>query len=378
MEKQLTGLEYKIQEMAERIRALREITGLSTAEMAQRTGVSEEEYIRCESGQSDLNFAFLYRCSLSLGVDITDIIEGQSPKLRGYTVTRAGQGQKIEQAHGMVYYNMASDFRNRISEPLFVVNKYSEEAEHSPIALTSHEGQEFDLVLKGRLKVQVGEHTEILEAGDSIYYDSSTPHGMLAVDGRDCLFMAVVLPGETTLSEDLVQESLRQVHDGEQRRVTVASAFIDTVENQDGALQKISFHDEDKFNFAFDVVDALAKRDPNKLAMLHISRDMTERRFTFNDMKRASNQAANYFKSLGIKRGDRVMLVLKRHYQFWFAILGLHKLGAIAIPATNQLVEKDFVYRFQAADVNAIVCTADGDVADAVENASLSCPCQKS
>ena len=124
MEKQLTGLEYKIQEMAERIRALREITGLSTAEMAQRTGVSEEEYIECESGQRDLNFAFLYRCSLSLGVDITDIIEGQSPKLRGYTVTRAGQGQKIEQAHGMVYYNMASDFRNRISEPLFVVNKY--------------------------------------------------------------------------------------------------------------------------------------------------------------------------------------------------------------------------------------------------------------
>ena len=82
-EKQLTGLEYKIREMAERIRALREITGLSTAEMAQRTGVSEEEYIRCESGQSDLNFAFLYRCSLSLGVDITDIIEGQSPQLRG-------------------------------------------------------------------------------------------------------------------------------------------------------------------------------------------------------------------------------------------------------------------------------------------------------
>ena len=83
-------------------------------------------------------------------------------------------------------------------------------------------------------------------------------------------------------------------------------------------------------------------------------------------MKRASAQCANYFTSLGIKRGDRVMLVLKRHYQFWFAILGLHKLGAIAIPATNQLLAHDFTYRFQAAGVSAIVCTADGDTAHQV------------
>ncbi len=97
--------------------------------------------------------------------------------------------------------------------------------------------------------------------------------------------------------------------------------------------------------------------------MLHISRDKTERRFTFKDLKKASNQCANYFKSLGIKKGDRVMLVLKRHYQFWFAMLGLNKLGAVAIPATNQLQEHDFSYRFKAAGVKAIICTADGDTA---------------
>ena len=97
--------------------------------------------------------------------------------------------------------------------------------------------------------------------------------------------------------------------------------------------------------------------------MLHVALDGTERRFTFKDMKDASSQAANYFTSLGIRRGDRVMLVLKRHYQFWFAILGLHKIGAIAIPATNQLVEHDFSYRFQAAGVSAVLCTADGDTA---------------
>ena len=101
--------------------------------------------------------------------------------------------------------------------------------------------------------------------------------------------------------------------------------------------------------------------------MVHVANDLTERRFTFKDIKDASSQSANYFKSLGIKRGDRVMLVLKRHYQFWFAILGLHKLGAIAIPATNQLLSHDFSYRFTAADVSAIVCTADGDTWRQVE-----------
>ncbi|MBR6781605.1 MAG: AMP-binding protein [Clostridia bacterium] len=234
-------------------------------------------------------------------------------------------------------------------------------------------------MLEGKLKVQVGSNIEYLEAGDCIYYNSSTPHGMIAVDGQDCLFMAVVLPGESALSPELVQESLRQIHEnGEVKTAeTVTTPFVDTVVDEKGALQSISFKNEDSFNFAFDVVDALAKRDPGKLAMLHVSRDLTERRFTFNDMKRASNQAANYFKSLGIKKGDRVMLVLKRHYQFWFAILGLHKLGAIAIPATNQLVKHDLEYRFNAAEVSAIVCTADGDVANQVDLAQAEAPCLK-
>ena len=97
-----TGLEFKIMEMANRIKDLRDIVGLTVGEMAAKTGVSEEEYIACEAGQRDLNFAFLYRCALALKVDVTDIIEGSSPRLAGYTVTRNGEGQKIEQAHGMV------------------------------------------------------------------------------------------------------------------------------------------------------------------------------------------------------------------------------------------------------------------------------------
>ena len=149
--------------------------------------------------------------------------------------------------------------------------------------------------------------------------------------------------------------------------------IIPTEEN--GVLTKIAFQNEEKFNFAFDVVDALGRRKPDKLAMLHVAEDGTEHRFTFSDMKKESARAANYFKSLGIKRGDRVMLVLKRHYQFWFAILGLHKLGAVAIPAPNQLLEKDFAYRFEAGNIKAILCTADGAVADAVDLAAANNPC---
>ena len=367
----------KLREVAQRIREMREICGYTVAETAAMTEVSEEEYRLYEAGGRDFPFTFIHKCSKAFGIGITDLLEGRSAHLSSYTVTRRGEGQETAKEAGISIMAMAPQFSKKIAEPYRVRYEYNEELQNKPIHLTKHAGQEFDFVLEGRLKVQIGSHIEYLEEGDSIYYNSSTPHGMIAVDGRDCLFMAVVLPGESTLSEDLVQESLRQVHDGEQRRVTVASAFIDTVENQDGALQKISFHDEDKFNFAFDVVDALAKREPDKLAMLHVDRNMTERRFTFNDMKRASAQAANYFKSLGIKKGDRVMLVLKRHYQFWFAILGLHKLGAIAIPATNQLVKHDLEYRFNAAEVSAIVCTADGDVANQVDLAAPTSPTLK-
>lgn len=150
----------------------------------------------------------------------------------------------------------------------------------------------------------------------------------------------------------------------------IAGKYISVSTDEQGVLNAISFHDDEHFNFAYDVVDVLGKKQPDKLAMLHIANDGTERRITFKDMMVYSNKAANYFRFLGIKRGDRVMLVLKRHYQFWFAILALHKIGAVAIPATNLLVKKDFEYRFKAAKVDAVICTADGKVAVEVERAA--------
>ena len=144
---QMTGLDFKLGEIAGRIRELREIEGLTAADMAKKTAVSEEEYLACENGRSDLNFAFIYRCALAFGVDVTDIIEGQSPNLKSYTVTRRGEGQRIEKAHGMTYYNLAASFKNRIAEPLYVKSVFSEEAQHRDIELTTHTGQECDLIL---------------------------------------------------------------------------------------------------------------------------------------------------------------------------------------------------------------------------------------
>jgi len=374
-----TDLDGKIKEMAERIRELREIEGLTVAEMAEKTGVTPEEYETCEKGGSDLNFTFIYRCAKAFGVNVTDIIEGYSPMLNSYTVTRVGDGQKIAQAHGMTYYNLAYAFQNRIAEPLFVKSIYDEAAQNRPIEVTSHSGQECDVVIEGALKVQIGSHTEVLHAGDSIYYDSGTPHGMIAVEGKDCTFYAIVLNPTGEPIPELTP--VKAIMDGNKAkaddRERAYRKFIDVEENEHGTPTSIKFKNTEKFNFAFDIVDAVADREPNKMCMLHVSKDMTERRFTFLDMKKASARCANYFKSLGIKKGDRVMLVLKRHYQFWFAMLGLNKLGAIAIPGTNQLLEHDFEYRFNSAEIGTIICTADGDTAHQVDLAAAKCPCLK-
>ena len=373
MEKEL---DFKILEIAGRIRELRELENKTPEEMAKATDLSVAEYLESESGMQDLNFTFIYRCSLALKVSVTDILEGYSPTLRSYTLTRSGTGQKISRAHGMTYYNLAYAFQNRIAEPLYVRSVYDEAAQDRPIDLTKHDGQECDIVVEGSLKVQIGEHSEILGPGDSIYYDSSTPHGMIAVGGTDCIFYAIVLnpagePIPELTQQPVIEEEMPVRHVDDSERIW--NDFIEVEENEKGTPVSITFKNTSRFNFAFDLVDALAAREPEKLAMLHISRDGTERRITFEDVRKESARCANYFKSLGISKGDRVMLILKRHYQFWYALVGLNKLGAIAIPATNQLLDHDLEYRIRTAGITSIICTADGDTAHQVELAQQKC-----
>ena len=358
----------QLMDIATRIRGMREILGYSMQRMAEQTEVSEEIYRQYESGTVDLPFTFLHKCAKVFGVEITVLLEGRSAKLSGYTVTRRGKGLVTASEDGITIQDMAPMFRKKLATPYWVTYQYSEELQDKPIHTTTHTGQEFDLVIKGAMRIKVGDHEEILREGDSIFYKSATPHGMIAIDGQDCVFLSMIMASDTTDQPLYIGQSRK----GKQSQTLLCNKFVTAQEDENGVLQGVSFSDEDTYNFAFDTVDAIARREPEKLAMVHVANDMTERRFTFKDMKDASSQSANYFKSLGIKRGDRVMLVLKRHYQFWFAILGLHKLGAIAIPATNQLMEHDFVYRFQAADVSAVLCTADGNTAEQVELAEKS------
>ncbi len=359
----------QLMEVAARIKELREIMGWSVTEMATKTEVSEEMYVTYESANADIPFSFIHKCALAFDVELTELLEGHSARLSTYTVTRKGKGQATAKEDGIDIKNLAPKFRDKIAEPYWVRYEYSASQQNKPIHLTTHSGQEFDLVLSGSLKVQIGTHTEVLNEGDSIYYNSSTPHGMIAVGGEDCVFCAVVLPGEDTKEEN-VRRSIASAKDYEK---LVCEKFVDTTENENGELLDIKFKNTDTFNFGFDIVDGIADKYPEKLAMLHVDKHKEERRFTFKDIKRASNQCANYFTSLGIKRGDKVMLVLKRHYQFWFCMVALHKIGAVAIPATNQLKEHDFEYRFNAAGVSALVCTADGDVAEIAERAAKNC-----
>ena len=368
-------MEKIIKEVAHRIRESREILGISEAEMAQCTGVSLENYRTLEAGETDFTFTFIYKCAARLGVDTTDLLKGESPTLEEYSITRAGRGLPIARRRGFRYENLAPLFKNKTVEPFVVTAPFSLEEQHAPIKLSRHEGHEFDYILSGRLKTVIDGHEEILEPGDSIYYDSSKPHGMIAVDGEECRFLAIIIANGAAAydyPENLETPALPEVKYNTLSPLPkdpVAAKFVECVE-ENGKLKEIRFHDADKFNFAYDVVDALAEKCPDKLALLHLDREKNETRFTFRELSLLSNRAANYFAFLGIKEGDTVMLVLKRHWQFWIASLALHKLGAVAIPATFMLVEKDFAYRYKAADVRAIVCTADGETAMHAENAA--------
>ena len=258
----MTGMLY---EVGTRIRALREIAGYSVVHMAEQTGLDVETYIQYEQGKADLPFTFIHNCARIFGVDITDLIEGRSANLRSYTVTRKGEATITTRQEGIEISNLAPLFSGKIAEPFWVTYTYSEELQNQPIQTHSHTGQEFDFILSGELLVRIGEHTEHLKPGDSIYYDSSTPHGEIATGGKDCTFVAVVLPGEETEQDKLV-EAVMPVRIPKQQMIY--DKFVKLDEDEQGHLQHISFPNRENFNFAFDIVDALAEKKPDKLAML--------------------------------------------------------------------------------------------------------------
>lgn len=152
--------------------------------------------------------------------------------------------------------------------------------------------------------------------------------------------------------------------------------YLDKIEfeNYNDFLENFKINVPENFNFGYDIVDEWACISPNKKALLWTNDQGKEIQFTFADIKRESDKAASYFTQLGIKRGDMVMIVLKRRYQFWMVITALHKIGAAVIPATHLLTEKDIIYRAKAADIKAIVAAGDEEVVKHIEKARPNCP----
>ena len=363
-----------------RLKALREEYSLSVEDMAAATDKTPAEYSDIEAGRgeaNDISFTFLYKCAIKFGVDISSIITGTTPKLSEYTITRKGDGMPIRRNERFEYLHLSPLMKNRLAEPFMVTAKYLPELQDKPIALTTHHGQEFNQIISGKLKFCIKDHVEVLSPGDSVLYDSSEPHGMIAFDGEDCKFLSIVIKSD--VDQDISchyghDESVSAI-DNSRYDGLCYHDYLDETFDENGILTDVKFDIPDDYNFAFDVVDRLGNEKPNKRAMVWINPDTGEEHtFSFADAAKYSNKAANYFLSKGVKKGDKILLVLRRHYQFWWALLGLHKIGAIAVPATDQLMAKDFIYRFDASGAVGIVCTGYGTVSEEVEKSLAESP----
>lgn len=191
-------METRITEIAQRIRELREIMGFSEEEVAETIGISVEDYRILEAGATDFSVTVLWNCAEKFGVDLMELMTGENPHLSRCSVVRKGKGLQVNRREGFTYEHMAYSFKGKIAQPFVVTAPYHEDEQDKPIHLSTHEGQEMDYILSGQLKVVVGDQAEVLNPGDVAYYDSSKPHGMIAVGGEDCVFLAVVMKQKET------------------------------------------------------------------------------------------------------------------------------------------------------------------------------------
>lgn len=178
----------KITQVAIRLKGLRDALDLTTGQVAESLNINEQTYIAYESGEVDIPVSFLNEVARTFNVELHAILFDEDPKMNSYFVTRAGKGAKIERTAAYSYQSLAAGFKNRIFDPMFV----TVEPNDNPITLNTHEGQEWNCVVEGRLQIQIGEKTIILEKGDSIMYNAKRPHGMKALDNKTVKFIAII------------------------------------------------------------------------------------------------------------------------------------------------------------------------------------------
>lgn len=180
-----------IKSIANRLRELREVLELSAQEVAESCHLRVEEYMALESSESDISVNVLQTIARRYGISLDVLMFGEEPKMNAYFITRAGAGVSVERRKAYKYEALASGFRDRKADPFIVTVEPA--PTDAPMHLNSHEGQEMNYVLEGRLLLSLNGKELVLNVGDSLYFDSSLPHGMKALDGRPVRFLAIIM-----------------------------------------------------------------------------------------------------------------------------------------------------------------------------------------
>ena len=181
----------QIKQIAERLAGLRDALEITPKEIASVCNISTEDYLRLESGNVDISVSLLHQIAQKYGVELTTLMFGDDPKMNSYFVTRKGKGVTVERTKAYRYQSLAAGFSKRKADPFMVT--VSPKPDDIPVYLNSHAGQEYNFVISGRLLLQISGKEFILEEGDSIYFNSELPHGMKALDGKDVIFLAIII-----------------------------------------------------------------------------------------------------------------------------------------------------------------------------------------
>lgn len=182
-------MDEQIKQIAERLRGLREVLELTAEDIARQCDLSAEEYRLAETGEYDISVSMLQKIARQYGISLDALMFGEEPKMSSYFLTRAGKGTSIERTKAYKYQSLAAGFMNRSADP-FIVTVEPNEAQ---IHYNSHSGQEFNLVLEGRMMVSIDGKELILNQGDSLFFNSKLPHGMKALDGKTVRFLAMIM-----------------------------------------------------------------------------------------------------------------------------------------------------------------------------------------
>jgi transcriptional regulator with XRE-family HTH domain len=180
-----------IKQIAQRLQGLREVLELTPEELARECNIPVEAYQAAESGNADLSVSMLQKIARQYHVELDALMFGAEPKMSSYFLTREGKGVSVERTKAYKYQSLAAGFRNRKADPFIVTVEPT--PEETPMHLNSHEGQEFNLVLSGRMLITINGKELILNKGDSLYFDASKPHGMKALDGQTVRFLAIIV-----------------------------------------------------------------------------------------------------------------------------------------------------------------------------------------